>query len=104
MIHVIARLEPWGESISLRMLKRDSVERITYYPQEIVWEEVKPLQEHTGQGISLATTEAQVLMDNLWNCGLRPTEGSGSAGSFSAVQAHLSDMRKIASKKLGIDL
>lgn len=45
---------------------------------------------------SINDTAAQILMDELWNCGIRPTEGTGSAGSLAATQAHLSDMRKIA--------
>lgn len=40
--------------------------------------------------------DAQSLMDQLWNCGIRPTEGMGSAGSFTAQQSHLDDMRKVA--------
>ena len=37
----------------------------------------------------------QVLMDDLWNCGIRPSEGAGSAGSLKATQYHLEDMRKL---------
>ena len=44
----------------------------------------------------LAKEEAQSLMDDLWHNGLRPTEGTGSAGSLKATQDHLGDMRKIA--------
>ena len=47
-------------------------------------------------------TEAQVLMDSLWDCGLRPSEGSGSAGALMAVQGHLADMRKIVFNRLKI--
>jgi len=50
----------------------------------------------------LRTQQAQTLMDDLWNAGLRPSEGSGSAGAMAAVQQHLADMRKIAFVKLGI--
>lgn len=46
--------------------------------------------------------EAQLLIDELWDCGLRPSEGSGSAGSLAATQKHLEDMRKIAFEKLNI--
>jgi len=35
-------------------------------------------------------------MDELWQCGLRPSEGSGSAGSLAATERHLADMRKLA--------
>ena len=40
--------------------------------------------------------DAQVLMDDLWKAGLRPTEGSGSAGSLAATERHLADLQKIA--------
>jgi len=46
--------------------------------------------------------EAQILMDDLWSAGIRPTEGSGSAGAIKAVQDHLADMKKILFHKLGI--
>jgi len=39
--------------------------------------------------------QAQTLMDDLWNCGLRPTEGAGSAGALAATQRHLDDMRRL---------
>jgi hypothetical protein len=39
-------------------------------------------------------------MDELWRVGLRPTEGSGSAGSLAATERHLSDMQRIAFKLL----
>jgi len=45
------------------------------------------------------TNVLQVMMDDLWNCGVRPTEGSGSAGSLKATQNHLEDMRKLVFKK-----
>ena len=41
---------------------------------------------------------AQLLMDELWNCGFRPSEGSGSAGALAAVQNHLTDLQKIVFK------
>lgn len=45
--------------------------------------------------VRLETDEAQQLMDALWDCGLRPTEGKGSAGALAATQRHLDDMRKL---------
>ena len=44
----------------------------------------------------LMSEECQGLMDELWNTGFRPTEGTGSAGALAATQKHLEDMRKIA--------
>jgi hypothetical protein len=42
--------------------------------------------------------QAQVLMDDLWHTGLRPTEGTGSAGALAATERHLEDMKKIVFK------
>lgn len=64
--------------------------------------------KHLEQGaiapscMALKQTDAQRLMDELWNVGLRPSEGSGSAGQLAAVQNHLEDMRTIAMSQLGI--
>ena len=59
---------------------------------------------YTSPSMSLAYEEGQFLMDSLWSCGLRPSEGSGSAGAMAAAQNHLADMRAIVSKQLKVDL
>lgn len=53
--------------------------------------------------LSLSMNEAQALMDSLWDAGLRPTEGSGSAGALAATQEHLKDMRRIAFELLNCE-
>ncbi len=53
--------------------------------------------------LSMNRTSGQLLMDELWKVGLRPSEGTGSAGSLAATQRHLEDMRAIAFKKAGVD-
>jgi len=42
--------------------------------------------------------EAQEMIDSLWACGVRPSEGSGSAGSLAATERHLADMRHLVFK------
>ena len=57
--------------------------------------------------MTLRVDEAQQLMDELWYCGLRPSEGAGSAGSLRATEKHLSDMQAIAKgllRKDGVDV
>lgn len=44
----------------------------------------------------LEPTAAQELMDDLWRCGFRPSEGAGSAGALAATERHLADMRAVA--------
>lgn len=48
--------------------------------------------------LTLMPEEAQALMDELWDCGLRPREGIGSAGSLAATERHLADMRALVFK------
>jgi hypothetical protein len=48
--------------------------------------------------LQLDQTRAQRLMDELWHCGLRPSEGTGSAGALAATQAHLKDMQTLTFK------
>lgn len=52
--------------------------------------------EFSDPFLRLRMHDAQRLMDELWGCGLRPSEGSGSAGSLRATEKHLSDMQRIA--------
>lgn len=56
--------------------------------------------ENEGQIIEptlrLSFDQAQYLIDQLWRCGMRPTEGAGSAGSLAATEKHLKDMQTIA--------
>jgi hypothetical protein len=52
--------------------------------------------------VRLEMPEAQMLMDELWKCGLRPTEGTGSAGALAATQAHLDDMRRLCFEFVGV--
>lgn len=61
------------------------------------------LVEYTDGDWVPATTRltpeaAQELMDSLWQCGLRPSEGAGSAGALAATQRHLDDMRALVFK------
>jgi len=52
--------------------------------------------------ISIDRRTAQQLMDDFWDCGLRPSEGTGSAGAMAATQKHLQDMTTIAFHALKI--
>lgn len=49
---------------------------------------------------TMRVSEAQEFMDELWRAGLRPSEGTGSAGALAATQLHLEDMRAMTTKTL----
>ena|ERR1043166_3493001 len=83
----------WAVNLQVLISKHEN-EKV-YVASEIVWKEATPA-EICEPTLYLRKDEAQELMDSLWSNGLRPTEGSGSAGALAATQEHLKDMRKIA--------
>lgn len=88
-----------GDGVALYMfVVADNGKR---YQVEITYE-MKPIEEGSisRPQMFLRDEQAQRLMDQLWDCGLRPTEGKGSAGALAATEAHLSDMRTFATKLL----
>lgn len=52
--------------------------------------------------ITLAVDEAQLLLDQLWHMGLRPSAGVSSTGQDAAQKAHISDLRSIVRSLLKI--
>ena len=53
--------------------------------------------------ISIDNSAAQLLMDDLWHCGIRPTEKVGTVGQLKATENHLHDMQEIVRKILHLD-
>jgi hypothetical protein len=46
--------------------------------------------------MQISNEAAQQLMDELWRCGIRPADGTGSTGQLAATERHLADMRTLA--------
>ena len=68
---------------------------------EVVMREYKELGMISESTFRLSLDQAQTLMDDLWHCGIRPTDGTGSTGQLKATQDHLNDMQKIAFDLIG---
>lgn len=68
-----------------------------YIASPVLLTQVTPDLEgsHFPPTVSLKTEEAQQLMDELWRCGVRPSDDIGSTGQLSALQDHLKDMRQL---------
>ena len=45
--------------------------------------------------LRMSRDSAQQLMDELFRIGIRPSDGSGSAGQMAATERHLEDMRRL---------
>jgi hypothetical protein len=85
------RYEPGNWEYELWLLTHNGnyiAQDVTFRPHEMGHTEYQP-------PIAFCQSEAQKLMDELWNCGIRPTSGAGSAGQLAATESHLDDMRAL---------
>lgn len=73
--------------------------RCGQYTAEPILMQKRPFGMPVKSSLEIEPEVAQVLMDDLWRCGLRPTEGSGSAGALAATERHLEDMRTLVFEK-----
>jgi hypothetical protein len=97
---VVAGKEAWRDHVALYIF--DTINGVRHVAQ-IDW--TKKEEFAISQPVlDLDPTDAQVLMDSLWDCGVRPTEGAGSAGALTATQKHLDDMRRLVEKTLDVTL
>jgi len=84
--------------VGITFYTRDANGRIGLaQPMEMAPAGMEPMLEPPPT-VELRHDAAQELMDELWRIGLRPTEGTGSAGALAAVQRHLDDMRALVFK------
>lgn len=65
--------------------------------QPAVFEVLPEGEAHAaGPLLKLNHDSIQMMMDELWAAGVRPSKGVSSEGQIEAIAAHLDDMRKIA--------
>lgn len=98
---VRAQRAPWWGGIQLAAYGRQANKLVvmTNATMEVLEEgtDVQPF-------IELSEQRAQRLMEDLWNCGLRPSQGIGSIGQLGATEKHLSDMRSLVKHYTGSNL
>lgn len=94
MLKIDAYRAIWTGAIELRMAQVKDGK--VYIAQPLAFDTQPVDGDFVNSVVSLNPDAAQTLMDSLWNCGVRPTEGTGSAGSLKATENHLKDMQKIA--------
>ena len=88
-----AQRELWNDTIAIHMAERKPFG--LFVAQAATFIE-QPEGSFHEPFLRLQLTDAQRLMNELWDCGLRPSEGTGSAGSIKATEKHLTDMQRIA--------
>ena len=95
VIKALAASAPWGGAIKVLLRSRERV------ATGLTWETL-PEGSYLEPTFTLSDEDAQRLMDDLWNCGLRPAQGRQSEGVTAAQGRHLEDMRTIAFGKLNM--
>jgi hypothetical protein len=93
-IKPFAMREPWMDSIAIALIQEDH--HGNRYAAEPVEFSKVDRGARTEPTIRLQWEDAQRLVDELWACGIRPSQGIGSAGQLGATEKHLADMQKIA--------
>lgn len=97
MLKILAARQAWSDRIDILVCEKEPDYFAVVKLFEITVVEKNSPVEPTA---SMEITAAQELMDSLWQCGLRPSEGTGSAGSLAATERHLKDMQTIVFKTL----
>lgn len=75
-------------------VKDDTRGEIVSIAKPLIFEPYKDYGACPAPTMSLDLKAAQQLMDELWLCGIRPTETAG-ASALKATQDHLADMRRL---------
>ena len=97
---VRAQALPWHGGVELVAYQRfqDGEKKVA----TVQWETLSE-NELMRPTLTMRMEQAQILMDDLWHAGVRPTEGAGSAGAMRAAEHHIADLRRVAFKALGIE-
>lgn len=94
-MEAIAHLVPWSKAVEIALVEPRGGNFLCATRVEM---EQRQEGECLTPAFTLEPKAVQQLMDDLWRCGYRPSEGEGSAGQLASVKYHLEDMRKLVFK------
>lgn len=95
-IKIHASSRPWDSRVDLVIIQGSAAMTNAVFEQHTDGAQVDP-------SLSIPIEAAQVLMEQLWSIGIRPSDMKLETGALGATKAHLEDMRKIAFKFLPKD-
>jgi hypothetical protein len=101
-------IRPWGyfdpqyRRVKIGLFKR-TIDGKRFSAAPVQWTENNPNDSSVEYPplLSLDPEIAQLLINSLWDAGMRPVQANGSAGQLQATEKHLADMQKITSQLLG---
>lgn len=94
MLEIKVQRQAWRDGVELMAVMHDALG--TSVAKALTLERIAEGTFWPEPTMTLTNQAAQMLIDDLWRCGLRPSEGSGSAGSLAATERHLKDMQTVA--------
>lgn len=77
--------------------------KTAYWDATVQWKEAHwgtPQLQNPEPLLILKHEQAQMLMEQLWSAGVRPSQAAGSIGQLASVEKHLADMRALTSHVL----
>jgi hypothetical protein len=93
----------WGDWIGIYGFSVDREHRHKHEARNLTMEPIADEGQAQEPFVRLDREAAQELMDDLWQCGVRPAGAAGSVGQLDATRKHLADIRAIAFAKLEIE-
>jgi len=90
---------PMRDAVELYFFWRDNNNQ-KMFVKELILETVDETKIPPESPLIIGMDTAQQLIDALWNCGLRPTEGTGSAGALVATQDHVKTLKDYGDRLL----
>lgn len=97
MIKIRVIQEPWYAGYRMGIFQTEGLHETPTHVGKILFEpyEEGALAPIDNSVLRFKQEEMQLLMNDLWQCGIRPTDGTGSTGQLKATEKHLEDMRRL---------
>ncbi|NIV36789.1 MAG: hypothetical protein GWN58_47350 [Anaerolineae bacterium] len=92
-----AQPAPWWNGVQL-MVRARTYDGVFAYLKDITVERTEEAMEPPA--LTMTMKAAQVLMDDLWASGIRPTEKRQDNGALEATKNHLADMQTMTFRLL----
>jgi len=89
-----ALIEPWSNNVNI-FLAVKSANSIAVASGVVFTQYQEGQAVTTPDSLKLTPQAAQVLMDALWRCDIRPSTTNKDQQTFQALRDHLQDMRRL---------
>lgn len=94
-IRVTCSRREWEGTVAFLLFEADMSGHKTHVGRNVIMEKLEPDQRIQEPTFTISSEAAQVLVNHLWELGLRPSEYKGQESTVSAVKYHLEDMRRL---------